>query len=145
MIEIAALGPARPALVENATPLTPAAPAAEAVAAWQTALAPPTAASAPPAVPATPTDLRAAVLQAYPLPAAAETGLGDRILGGLQGVQQRFDAQLQAVSRTLDGTPSTSELLRLQLGMAQMAFQVELVGKAISRGTQNIDQLLRMQ
>ena len=38
-----------------------------------------------------------------------------------------------------------SDLLRLQLSMAQLSLQAELVGKVIGRSTQNIDQLVRMQ
>jgi type III secretion protein I len=74
--------------------------------------------------------------------------LGDQVLGGLQKVQGDFQGHVQAVGRMLEpGAPALGvpELLRLQLGMAQLAVQVEVVGKAIGRSTQNIDQLVRMQ
>lgn len=74
--------------------------------------------------------------------------LGDQVLGGLQKVQGDFQGHLQAVGRMLEPgapAPGVPELLRLQLGMAQLAVQVEVVGKAIGRSTQNIDQLVRMQ
>lgn len=74
--------------------------------------------------------------------------LGDQVLGGLQKVQGDFQGHLQAVGRMLQPgapAPGVPELLRLQLGMAQLAVQVEVVGKAIGRSTQNIDQLVRMQ
>jgi type III secretion protein I len=74
--------------------------------------------------------------------------LGDQVLGGLQKVQGDFQGHLQAVGRLLEpGAPALGvpDLLRLQLGMAQLAVQVEVVGKAIGRSTQNIDQLVRMQ
>lgn len=81
----------------------------------------------------------------YPLRPAT---LGDQVLGGLQKVQGDFQGHLQAVGRMLDPSapaPGVTELLRMQLGMAQLAVQVEVVGKAIGRSTQNIDQLVRMQ
>ncbi|HSW06936.1 type III secretion system inner rod subunit SctI [Aquabacterium sp.] len=74
--------------------------------------------------------------------------LGDQVLQGLHQVQNDFQGHVAAVGRMLApgaaplGVP---ELLRLQLGMAQLAVQVEVVGKAIGRSTQNIDQLVRMQ
>ncbi len=75
-------------------------------------------------------------------------GLGDQLLQGLQRVQDGFNGHVTAVGRMLEpGAPALGvpELLRLQLGMAQLAVQVEVVGKAIGRSTQNIDQLVRMQ
>lgn len=74
--------------------------------------------------------------------------LGDQVLQGLQKVQGEFQGHLQAVGRMLEPgapAPGVPELLRLQLAMAQVAVQVEVVGKAIGRSTQNLDQLVRMQ
>lgn len=74
--------------------------------------------------------------------------MGDRLLQGLQQVQGDFQAHLQAVGRLLEpGAPPATvpELLKLQLAMAQLSVQVEVVGKAIGRSTQNLDQLVRMQ
>ena len=86
-----------------------------------------------------------AIAQAYP---AGEGSLGDRILRGLNRVQSSFSETVGAVQKSLDPgapAPGVSDLLRLQLSMAQLSLQAELVGKVIGRSTQNIDQLVRMQ
>ena len=86
-----------------------------------------------------------AIAQAYP---AGEGSLGDRILRGLNRVQSSFGETVSAVQKSLDPgapAPGVSDLLRLQLSMAQLSLQAELVGKVIGRSTQNIDQLVRMQ
>lgn len=100
------------------------------------------AAGAPPAGPAA---IPQAIAQAYP---ASEGSLGDRILRGLNRVQSSFGETVGAVQKSLDPgapAPGVSDLLRLQLSMAQLSLQAELVGKVIGRSTQNIDQLVRMQ
>lgn len=100
------------------------------------------AAGAPPVDPAT---IPQAIAQAYP---AGEGSLGDRILRGLNRVQSSFGETVGAVQKSLDPgapAPGVSDLLRLQLSMAQLSLQAELVGKVIGRSTQNIDQLVRMQ
>jgi type III secretion protein I len=40
--------------------------------------------------------------------------------------------------------PAISDMLRLQTELLQVSVQYELVGKAVSRSTQNIDTLVRM-
>ena len=106
-------------------------------------------ATAPAAAPADPAPITAAIpqaiAQAYP---AGEGSLGDRILRGLNRVQSSFSETVGAVQKSLDPgapAPGVSDLLRLQLSMAQLSLQAELVGKVIGRSTQNIDQLVRMQ
>ena len=63
-------------------------------------------------------------------------------------MQSSFGETVGAVQKSLDPgapAPGVSDLLRLQLSMAQLSLQAELVGKVIGRSTQNIDQLVRMQ
>ena len=102
--------------------------------------------AAPPAEPAPiAAAIPQAIAQAYP---AVEGSLGDRILQGLNRVQSSFGETVSAVQKSLDPgapPPGVSDLLRLQLSMAQLSLQAELVGKVIGRSTQNIDQLVRMQ
>lgn len=73
--------------------------------------------------------------------------LGDAILSGLQNMSNDFQQSWKAVSATLDanGPLTNTELLKLQMGVTQLSIQYDLVGKAISRSTQNIDQLVKMQ
>ena len=90
-----------------------------------------------------------------PAPAATPAGssatrpatLGESILEGMNHLSHEFDETRRAVRATLDpGHAMTfSDALRLQLTLTELSIQNELVGKAISRSTQNIDQLVKMQ
>lgn len=80
--------------------------------------------------------------------AQAARSLGDIILGGLQTVssdmQRTWDAAGAAVGASPEQlTPQT--LLKLQIEMSSMTMQYELVNKAVTRSTQNIDQLVKLQ
>jgi type III secretion protein I len=100
----------------------------------------------PPAAP-TATDAATPALAPAMLttPAGSPT-IGDAILSGLRGVSMDMGSKWSAVSHALD-VPDlhTTDLLRLQLTISQMSVQYDLVGKAISRSTQNIDQLVKLQ
>lgn len=90
-----------------------------------------------------------------PAPAARAAGsdpnrpatLGESILEGMNNLSHDFDETRRAVRASLDpGHAMTfSDALRLQLTLTELSIQNELVGKAISRSTQNIDQLVKMQ
>lgn len=73
--------------------------------------------------------------------------LGESILEGMNHLSHEFDETRRAVRATLDpgAKISFNDALRLQLTLAELSIQNELVGKAISRSTQNIDQLVKMQ
>ena len=79
----------------------------------------------------------------------ADSSVGDRILNGLQSVSGDFRTTWDSVSGVLNSTASASlniqDMLKLQMQLVQTSFQYELVGKAISRSTQNLDQLVRIQ
>lgn len=81
----------------------------------------------------------------------AATGLhsvGDRILQGMQNVSTEMRSAWDQVSDMLSpGKPmlNIQEMLGLQLHMVQASMQFELVGKAVSRSSQNFDQLVRVQ
>ncbi|MFC4297782.1 type III secretion system inner rod subunit SctI [Castellaniella hirudinis] len=82
---------------------------------------------------------------AAPLDAAPT--LGGQILSGLRGVATEFSGKWQNIAHGLDGLgaqPAISDMLRLQTELLQVSVQYELVGKAVSRSTQNIDTLVRM-
>ncbi|MGA0583177.1 MAG: type III secretion system inner rod subunit SctI [Castellaniella sp.] len=83
---------------------------------------------------------------AAPPPDGAPT-LGGQILTGLRGVATDFSDKWKDVAHSLDGMgaqPAISDMLRLQTELLQVSVQYELVGKAVSRSTQNIDTLVRM-
>lgn len=127
--------------------------------------------SAPPAALAPPDSLAAArfsaimghqptpvaeAVQAALAPAAAGTGIaatapgsmGERILSGMNNVSSDFQSAWKSVSTVLengDKNMQMQDLLKLQLQLVQVSVQYDLVGKAVSRSTQNLDQLLRLQ
>ncbi|MCF8161246.1 MAG: type III secretion system inner rod subunit SctI [Polaromonas sp.] len=73
--------------------------------------------------------------------------MGDNILSGLQGLSSDFQQSVKTVSAVLtDGANlSSADLLKVQVGLMQISVQYELIGKAVSRSTQNIDQLVKVQ
>ena len=72
--------------------------------------------------------------------------MGDTILSGLRSVSDDMSSKWSAVSRALDAPNlQVAQMLKLQLTISQMSVQYDLVGKAISRSTQNIDQLVKLQ
>ncbi|MBS1196642.1 MAG: EscI/YscI/HrpB family type secretion system inner rod protein [Proteobacteria bacterium] len=77
----------------------------------------------------------------------ANLNLGDRILNGLQGVSTDFQQSWKNVTAVLEGgnTMTAADLLKMQMNLTQMSIQYDLVGKVISRSTQNIEQLVKIQ
>lgn len=74
--------------------------------------------------------------------------MGDRILAGMQSVSGEFQSAWKSVSASLDANAETMgmhNLLKLQMHLVQVSVQYDLVGKAVSRSTQNFDQLVRVQ
>jgi len=114
-----------------------------------------TAAPAPSAVDATrfaemvqPAALPAEALAAAIPAAPAGVTPGDSILNGMSSIGTDFRdgwaAMQQALARPA-GEMTTAEMLRLQMQMVQLSVQVEMVGKVISKTTQNLDQLTKLQ
>lgn len=137
-----------PALVSTSPSLlpanTPAAPDALATARFSALMQQPPAASEHIAgATATGSAIAAAASQA---PQAHS--VGDRILHGMQGVSNDFQTAWKSVNATLDANaqaPNMQDMMRLQLQLVQVSVQYDLVGKAVSRSTQNFDQLVRIQ
>lgn len=74
--------------------------------------------------------------------------VGDRILNGMQTISQDMQKQWNVVTQTLqdNGNNMTmQDMLQLQLHLTQASVQYEVLGKAISKSTQNFDQLVRVQ
>lgn len=73
--------------------------------------------------------------------------MGDNILSGMQGLSNDFQQSVKAVSAVLtDGANlNVAELLKVQVALMQISVQYELIGKAVSRSTQNLDQLVKVQ
>jgi type III secretion protein I len=75
------------------------------------------------------------------------TTMGDRILDGLQGMKSGYDNQINAVQESITGTETLDmqSMLKLQLDLAKLTMQGELINKTVSKSTQNIDTLLKSQ
>lgn len=80
--------------------------------------------------------------------AIAPQSFGDRVLSGMQSVSNDFRESWTRAAGTLepDGAAmSMQQMMSLQLHLTQASVQYDLMGKAISRSTQNFDQLVRVQ
>lgn len=69
--------------------------------------------------------------------------VGDRILNGLESVSDSFKMSVDKVGAGTE-MPSMADMMRWHTTTMQMSVTFELVGKTISRSTQNIDQLVRI-
>ena len=78
---------------------------------------------------------------------AGPSSLGERVLTSLQSASSGFKEQWQSVQSALqsDQTLRMREMMAMQLQVTQMSVQYELLGKVVSRSTQNVDQLVRIQ
>lgn len=89
----------------------------------------------------------AAAQEAVNTAAPLSVSLGDRILSGMQHTAGDVQGTWRTVANRLssDAPLDTREMLQIQLQLSQVAVQYELLGKAVARSTQNIDQLVRIQ
>lgn len=81
-----------------------------------------------------------------PLDTTAPT-LGNQILSSLRSTAADFSQKWQNIAVGLDKTvtqPNIADMLRVQSELVQVSVQYELVGKAVSRTTQNIDAMVKM-
>ncbi len=73
--------------------------------------------------------------------------LGNQILSSLRSTTTDFSQKWEHISNGLNATaaqPNITDMLRLQGELLQVSVQYEMVSKAVSRSTQNIDTLVRM-
>lgn len=103
------------------------------------------------AAPAPEATKASAVAPATPVPTGTDApvqNVGERILSGMQNISQDMKQQWSVVSQTLQAGGNNltmQDMLRLQLHLTQASVQYEVLGKAISKSTQNFDQLVRVQ
>ena len=93
---------------------------------------------------ATPTIAQAPIT---PLIDTTSPTLCNQILSGLRSSAADFSQKWQNIAVGLDKTvtqPNIADMLRLQSELMQVSVQYELVGKAVSRTTQNIDAMVKM-
>lgn len=118
---------------------TPPAAAADDVALFQAAMAPPS-------------EVETAVFLApAPAPADAPTAppsLGQAILDGMDGVRHQFDSATTGIRHVLESTASDltiRDMLSIQMQISTLSIQQDLMGKIVGKTTQNVDQLLKAQ
>ncbi|WLQ16245.1 type III secretion system inner rod subunit SctI [Hahella aquimaris] len=77
----------------------------------------------------------------------SENTLGDKVLQGMQNVKSGYDQQMEAMQLTLNNADplNMSDMLKLQMNLAQLTLQGELISKTVSKSTQNLDTLLKSQ
>lgn len=145
---LASLAHAAPAASATSAATALAAPDALAASRFAEIMAQPLAVATPAAVnPVVATTHMVPIDSVKPLPANAS--VGDRILNGMQGVSNDFRNSWDSVNKVVNSTSGEAvtmqEMLKLQMQLTQVTFQYDMVGKAVSRSTQNIDQLVRVQ
>jgi hypothetical protein len=81
--------------------------------------------------------------------AAIDTkSMGDVLLKRLDVVGNNFTKNIQRTHQILDTLPAdlrVQDMLRLQLEMASISLEVELVGKGVQKAVQHVDQLTKLQ
>lgn len=84
--------------------------------------------------------------QPFDLTVSEET-LGDKVLTGLQKVKEGYDQQVDVVTSVTSqtGPLDVKDMIKLQLDLAKLTMQGELINKTVSKSTQNIDTLLKSQ
>lgn len=139
-MEIAALSAAlMPALTAPAAP-----PAQLATERFNAVMNAPDAAGPAPVL----TGLQSALQTAFapPVDAAPQT-LGNQILASLRSTTTEYSEKWLGISGRLDAMatqPSVADMMRLQADLLHVSVNYEMVSKAVSRTTQNIDSLVRM-
>ncbi len=77
----------------------------------------------------------------------AATSLGDRMLASLQGASDDFKGLWRTTESQINSEQNMGvrEMLSIQMQVTQISVGFEFLGKAVSRSTQNLDQLVRIQ
>jgi type III secretion protein I len=73
--------------------------------------------------------------------------MGDKMLAGLQNMKEGYDHQVDVVTSITSSTGpiDVKDMIKLQLDLAKLTMQGELINKTVSKSTQNIDTLLKSQ
>lgn len=81
-------------------------------------------------------------------PAIDTKSMGDVLLKRLDVVGNNFTKNIQRTHQILDTLPAdlrVQDMMRLQLEMASISLEVELVGKGVQKAVQHVDQLTKLQ
>ena len=79
-------------------------------------------------------------------PSPSSKTLGDAILNTLQTASTEMQQNWQKAAEVVAGKElNMADMLQLQMTVVQTSIQYELLGKGISKSTQNLDQILKTQ
>ena len=78
---------------------------------------------------------------------AGKLSLGDKILQGFQGIRENIESQAAGIEQRLnsDEVMSTRNIFETQNAMAKLTMTEDLIGKIVSKSTQNLESLLKNQ
>jgi len=105
-------------------------------------------AAPPAALPGVELNATAAAVQGALAPAQTAPSLGGRILDGMREAGADLAGKWQDIAGRLDAMtaqPSIADMLRLQTDLLQASVQYELLSKGVTKSTQNVDSMVRMQ
>lgn len=81
-----------------------------------------------------------------PTPSPASNTLGEAILNTLQSASTQMQQSWQQAAEVVAGKDiNMADMLQLQMTVVQTSIQYELLGKGISKSTQNLEQILKTQ
>lgn len=75
-------------------------------------------------------------------------GLGDKVLARMSTMGDEFKKTWEQVADVVagpDNSLSMQDMLKAQMHLVKVATEYEMIGKAIGKSTQNVDQMIRMQ
>ena len=81
-----------------------------------------------------------------PIPSTTTNTLGEAILNTLQSASTQMQQSWQQAAEVVAGKDiNMADMLQLQMTVVQTSIQYELLGKGISKSTQNLEQILKTQ
>ncbi|WP_461537753.1 type III secretion system inner rod subunit SctI [Spongorhabdus nitratireducens] len=95
----------------------------------------------------TPAELPDAVNKLDGTEQASKPTLGDKILQGFQGVRDNIEGQAANIHQKMNSSEimSTKDIIETQQALAKLQVTEDLVGKIVSKSTQNLESLLKNQ
>ncbi|MGE0329468.1 MAG: type III secretion system inner rod subunit SctI [Ramlibacter sp.] len=80
-------------------------------------------------------------------PYSARHGIGDNILNGIKSLSGELEQKWGSLHKDIgiSGNMTSADMLRMQMQLCSMTMQFDLVSKGVSKTTQNIEQLVKMQ
>lgn len=74
--------------------------------------------------------------------------MGEVILAKMDSVGKKFTTNMESIHSLLDKSPnslSLPDLLKIQIELGALSLEIDLVGKGVTKATQDVDQLSKLQ